>query len=136
MPMYEYECSCGYEGEELTAPDAPLKCGKCGAKVERKMSRFASVIAGGSPVETIDMTVGRDADRRWKVYGDMQSKRRGDKVPQPVNQPKGPDGKFQPIMALGGEKDRTTRQEYSTALQEHRKDRESKGQAQFDGKGF
>jgi putative FmdB family regulatory protein len=134
MPLYEYKCECGYEGEELVqSSDAPIKCRKCGAKAERKMSRFASVISGGSPVETIDMTIGRDADKRWKVYGDQRTKRHGDRPLQTIAAPKDEGGKYKPMEVLGTAKEKADRKEFSTALQEHRKHRSG---AQFDGPGF
>jgi putative FmdB family regulatory protein len=139
MPVYEYECkSCGYEFEELvgvTEDDSKFTCKFCGNKVARKMSSFASVIAGGSPTEPVDMTIGREAEKRWQIHFDKQTKRRGDKPLTDVSLPRTKDGKFMPVMGLGDKVQKEKRQEYSTALQEHRQDRIKKGQPQFTGDG-
>jgi len=139
MPVYEYECkSCGYEFEELigfTEDDSKFTCKLCGNKVERKMSSFASVIAGGSSTEPVDKTIGREAEKRWQIHFDKQAKRRGDKTLTDVDLPKTKDGKFMPVMGLGDKVQKEKRQEYSTALQEHRQERIKKGQSQFTEKG-
>jgi hypothetical protein len=99
------------------------------------MSSFSPVIAGGSSVEPIDMTIGREADKRWQGYHDKQVKRRGGRQPETVNLPKDKNGKYMPIMGLGPKVEREKRQEYSTALQEHREDRIRKGKPQFSEAG-
>jgi putative FmdB family regulatory protein len=130
MPIFEYVCgSCSCEFEELkTAKDtAPVVCKNCGAQAERKMSRFASVVAGGSSNEPIDMTVGRAANDRWQMYHDRRNKRRGDLPLTPIDVPM-VNGKYQPVMALGDGKDRETRKEFVTALREENSKRAEKVQ--------
>ena len=135
MPIYEFRCeSCGYEFEELRTnkeTDESAPCKKCGKQAEKKLSRFSSVIAGGTSTEPIDMTIGREANQRWQQYHDRQSQRRGDKNLENFDLPKSKDGKFMPVMALGGNAEKEKRNEFSTALQEHREERKKKGIPQF-----
>jgi len=140
MPLYEYKCAaCGYEFEELAqkAEGAEtMPCKKCKADAPRKMSAFAPVIAGGSTTESLDMAIGRQADQRWQQYGDKQSKRRAGRGLKVIDSvPKTSDGKFMPVMGIGNKADRSTRTEYTSALQEHRKERVKRGQPQIVGSG-
>lgn len=136
MPLYEYKCKCGFIFEDLKKMDEDTaSCKKCGGTAKRQMSRVASVVAGGSSNETVDMTIGREANERWQRYTDRQSSRRKNATLTPVSAPKSTDGKFMPVMALGSNEQRSKRAEFSTALQEHRKEREKKGQSQFSGVG-
>lgn len=137
MPLYEYKCkSCGFQFEELVKKDSDsVKCSKCGAEAAKMISRFSSVITGGSINETVDMSIGREANKRWQTIHDRQSKRRGKKNLQDIPQPQAKDGKYMPVMALGGTSDRESRKEYTSALQEHRKKRVEKGIPQFSGPG-
>lgn len=140
MPLYEYKCgTCGYRFEELVGSlnsGDVFNCKKCGFPALRQMSSFAAVVAGGSPNETIDMTIGREAGKRWQGYYDKQAKRhsQGTMIPK-VSAPVARDGKFMPVMALGDHKEKSNRQEYVGALQEHRSERIKKGQSQFSGPG-
>lgn len=139
MPLYEYKCTgCGLRFEEIV-PQAKkseiIECKKCGAEATKLISRFSSVIAGGSPTETVDMTIGREANKRWQTYTDRQTKRRDPNKLQTVDLPKSKEGYYQPVMAIGGKEDRTQRSEYVGALQEHRKKRTEKGIPQFNGPG-
>lgn len=137
MSLYEYMCqTCGYEFEELInnkEDNLFISCKKCGNDAERKMSTFLSVVEGSSN-ESIDKKIGREANKRWQMHYDQQSKRRSDKELQNFKLPK-VEGKYTPVMALGNKKDKKKRKEYSTALQEHRQDREKKGQRQFSESG-
>ena len=139
MPLYEYVCkSCSYEFEELvniSTEDSEVVCKNCGSSVERKMSSFASVIAGGTTNETVDMSIGREAEKRWQMHHDKQSKRRVNTPLTDVSLPQSKDGKYMPVMGLGDKGQREKRQEYSTALQEHRQERVKKGQGQFTESG-
>ena len=138
MPLYEFRCkACGHEFEELvnSSDVGVLSCKQCGSEALRKMSSFSSSVAGGNPNESIDMSIGREADKRWQAYGDRQGKRRGDKPLQEVSLPKTQDGKYMPVMGLGSKNEREKRTEYSTALQEHRQERIKRGQPQFVGPG-
>jgi len=135
MPLYEYECgACGYVFEELRSGkevvDA-VPCKKCGKESQKKLSKFSSVIAGGSTVEPIDMTIGRESNQRWQQYHDRQSERRKGKNIESFDLPKSKDGKYMPVMALGGKVEKEKRTEYTTALQEHREERQKKGISQF-----
>jgi len=139
MPLYEYKCrSCGYIFEELMSSKSTpqtMACKKCGDVSERKMSVFSSVVSGGSPNETIDMTIGREAEKRWQHINDRQNKRRSGKNINTISLPKTKDGKYMPVMGLGSKTDREKRTEYVSALQDHRKKREEKGIPQFSGPG-
>ena len=139
MPLFEYKCKkCNFLFEILvkqTEAAETKECPQCGSKADKQISSFASVVAGGTSNETVDMTIGREADKRWQTYNDRQSQRRGEKTLQDLPQPKAKDGTYMPVMALGGEKDRTKRGEYVEALQEHRKKRVEKGLPQFSGTG-
>jgi putative FmdB family regulatory protein len=138
MPLYEYKCgTCGFEFEELVKSSDADKttCKKCGTLAEKKISRCAAVIAGGTSVETVDMTIGRAAEKQWQMRSDIQSKRRGGKPLQDVSLPKDANGKYMPVMGLGDKTQRENRKEYSSALQEHVKDRVKKGKPQFEGAG-
>jgi putative FmdB family regulatory protein len=135
MPIYEFECkSCGYEFEELRTgkeTGTVTTCKKCGKRAEKQISRFSSTIAGGTSNEPIDMTIGRAANQRWQQYHDRQSERRKDKTLENFDLPKAKDGKYMPVMALGGKEEKTKRNEFTTALQEHREERKKKGIPQF-----
>lgn len=139
MPIYEYRCSdCNLLFDVLVKQNENAEtrpCPTCKKASARQMSTFASVISGGSSNETPDMSIGREADKRWQSYHDRQSKRRGDRKLEVVSQPQAKDGRYMPVMALGGTKDRTKRTEYVDALQEHRKKRKEKGLPQFSGPG-
>jgi len=99
------------------------------------MSSFAPVVAGGTTVEPVDMTIGREANNRWQKYHDQQSKRRSGKELKTFDLPKSKDGKFMPVMGLGDKETVKGRKEYVSALQQHRKDRAAKGIGQFSGAG-
>jgi len=139
MPLYEYECkSCGYVFEDLKnskEDSSTAPCKKCGFSAEKLVSTFSSVVAGGSSNEPVDMSIGREANKRWQSYTDRQSKRRSGKVLEEVSLPKSKDGKFMPVMALGDNKDRGNRKDYTVALQEHRQDRVKRGMSQFSEPG-
>lgn len=143
MPIFEYRCSdCNLlfdalvkQSEVSDEGSKTRPCPDCNKPSPRQMSAFAPVIAGGSTNETPDMSIGREAEKRWQSHYDRQSKRRGDRKLQEVSQPKNKDGKYMPVMALGGTEERTKRTEYVSALQEHRKKREEKGLSQFSGPG-
>jgi putative FmdB family regulatory protein len=120
MPIFEYVCgSCSCEFEELkTSRDTtPVACKNCGAPAELKMSRFASVIAGGSSNDTADKVVGRLANERWQMYHDRQKQRHGNIPLTPIDVPQ-ENGRYQPVMALGDNHDRSKRKEFVTALKE------------------
>jgi len=139
MPIFEYRCSsCNLLFDVLVKQNENAEtkpCPTCKKDSPKQMSAFAPVIAGGSSNETPDLTIGRAANSRWQAHHDKQSKRRGDKPLQQVSLPQAKDGKFMPVMALGGTEERTKRTEYVDALQEHRKKRIEKGLSQFSGPG-
>lgn len=135
MPLHEFKCKkCGYEFEELVDKNDTIICKKCKGQVELRMSSFSSVIEGGASNESVDMKIGREANRRWEMYHDRQSRRHKlvGKKPEPLTFPK---GKIAPAMAVGTSKDKEKRSEFSTALHEHRKNRIKKGQRQFSESG-
>lgn len=139
MPIYEYKCNgCGCEFEELITlknSDRVVPCKKCGADAVKKVSRFASVVAGGSSDESVDMKIGREAEKRWQMHTDVQAQRQKDKKIAVVDLPKATDGKYMPVMGLGDKTEKSKRQEYTSALQEHRTERTKKGQPQFTEAG-
>jgi len=135
MPLYEYECeSCGFEFEELSKKDSnSIECKKCGKTAKRKMSRFSSVVVGSSN-ESVDVKIGRAANKRWEMHHERQGERRKGKELKSLEVPK--VGKeYAPVLGLGTKEQRTQRKEYSAALQEHRKKREKRGQKQFSETG-
>ena len=138
MPLFEYACEeCGYEFEELiTSSDNSdiIACKKCGSVSKKQISRFSASISNSSN-ESVDMKIGREANKRWQSYMDMQSKRRGNQELKQFDIPKTQDNKYMPVMALGDSAERSNRQEYVGALQDHRKKRIEKGQPQFAGPG-
>jgi putative FmdB family regulatory protein len=139
MPLYEYACeTCGLKFEELKSSKEEASitpCRKCSGVANRQVSSFSAVVAGGTSVEPLDMTIGREADKRWQHYHDRQSKRRGNNELKSFELPKAKDGKYMPVMALGEKKTLEGRREYVSALQTHRKERAQKGIAQFSGAG-
>lgn len=139
MAIYEYECkACGCEFEELVnnkeVSDTAV-CKSCGGNADKKMSRFSPVVSGGTSVEPVDMTIGREAEKRWQMHHDRQSERHKGKTLETLDLPKTSDGKFMPVMGLGNKVEQEKRQEYSSALQEHRQERAKKGQPQFSDAG-
>jgi len=139
MPLYEYKCSeCNLVFEELVKSaegSESMPCVKCGKNAVRQISAVASSVKNGSPNETVDVTIGRAAERRWQDYYDRQSKRRGSKNLERFPQPQSNDGKYMPVMALGGKDEKKKRGEFVEALQEHRRKRVEKGIPQFSGPG-
>jgi len=137
MPLYEYECKvCGCLFEELVRTNiSEMACKKCGAIADRKMSAFAPVVSGGTSNETIDMSIGREADKRWQVYSERQNKRRKNSDLKEVSLPKDSNGKYMPVMGLGNGNEKQKRTEYVGALQKHREERKKRGHAQFNEQG-
>jgi putative FmdB family regulatory protein len=139
MPIYEYQCeACGLKFEELVNAkegSEVIPCRSCNSKASRVFSSFSPAIAGGSTNESVDMQIGRQANKRWQDYHDRQSKRRGNNELKTFDLPKTKDGKFMPVMGLGNKKEVSDRHEYVGALQEHRKERVAKGLSQFAEKG-
>ncbi len=137
MPLYEYKCKkCEFEFEELILNKEGsllIKCRRCGAEAERKMSSFSSVVQGSSN-ESVDVKIGREADKRWELYHNRQEKRRAGKELKEVKLSK-KGGQYRPVMALGSEKTIENRNKYSESLQQHRQDREKRGQSQFSETG-
>ncbi len=135
MPLFEFRCkSCGYEFEELTSKSVDFyPCKKCEKKAEKKMSRFASVVEG-SHKELYDVKIGRAANKRWEMHHERQDARRSGKKLEVLDVPK-IGNKFAPAMALGNKEQREKRVEYSSALQDHRKKRKTRGQKQFSDSG-
>jgi len=135
MPLREYKCTkCNYEFEELVKSDGTIVCKKCKGDVELRVSAFSSVIEGGTSKEPVDMKIGREANKRWQMYHDRQTLRHElvGKKPEPI---KLPEGSLSPAMAVGTTKDKEKRNEYSSALNLHRKNRIKKGQRQFSEAG-
>jgi putative FmdB family regulatory protein len=139
MALYEFSCSkCGLKFEELVNKTdiTQIACIRCGEQADKQMSTFAPVIAGGTPVETIDMTVGRDAENRRKQNEERQNNRRKNYPLKKFDTlPQTKDGKYMPVMALGKQKDVELRKDYVEALQNHRKERTEKGIPQFNEMG-
>jgi putative FmdB family regulatory protein len=137
--IYEYQCeACGLKFEELVnikEGSEVIPCRSCGSNASRIFSSFSSTIVGGSVNETVDMQIGREANKRWQDYHDRQSKRRGNHEIKNFDLPKTKDGKFMPVMGLGNKKEVADRHDYVDALQEHRKERAAKGLSQFADKG-
>jgi len=133
MPLYEYICeNCGYEFEELVSDsDSDIKCKKCNSPVKRKVSSFFSVVTGS---ESLDVKIGKEAEKRWEMHHEHQEARRQGKTLEKFNLPQ-KKGVYSPVMALGDKDERSKRVEYSNALKEHRKEREKRGQAQFTEAG-
>jgi putative FmdB family regulatory protein len=139
MPLYEYSCGkCGLEFEELKSSrdqSDTTPCPNCKEASKRQMSSFAPVVAGGTVVEPVDMTIGREADKRWQNYHDRQSKRHNNQELKVFDLPKAKDGKYMPVMALGDKDTVRGRKNYVGALQSHRQERIRKGIQQFSGSG-
>lgn len=153
MPIYTYRCEkCGYIFEDLVSfekKDEVKICELCKSNAVRNAAEtFGVHTVLNARTDTIysskeiDKVVGKDAEKKrgyneqWhKIYAERQKKRWKGTEPAPVNIPRDADGKFTPLMHLGDNKQRALRKEYSEALQEHRKERESKGIKQFDAPG-
>ena len=87
MPIYEYECQdCGLTFEKMKAmsrSDEPEACPECKTPDAKKLvsvvnHTFAHTVVGGprpqnTGVHSIDynadVTIGRDAEQRWKTIG-------------------------------------------------------------------
>ncbi len=134
MPLYEYTCgTCGFEFEELVGGSEDKvvqKCKKCGKEAKTKMSSFSSVVQGSSN-ESIDSFIGKESNRRWSIHEDRKSERRKNKDFQEIKDPI----QGAPVMTMGNKDEKVKRKEYSSALQDHRKDRKGKGQTQFTEPG-
>ena len=145
MPLYEYLCEgCNHKFEEIVSypkRDDEMPCPKCKGASERVVISSFSISTKSdvgatlvSPKE-IDKKVGEDADKRWQYLEGRKNKRRAGRVPEPVEVPRGKDGALRPMAALGDDKTKAMRKEFSDALTEHRDDRKRKGLGQFDGPG-
>jgi putative FmdB family regulatory protein len=154
MPIYTYKCSsCGYVFEELVSyekRDEGVGCSLCkGAAVRSAAETFGISTTLNPQTDTIysnkeiDQVVGRESEKKWagyneqwnRVYKERQQKRWKGAEPKMLDLPKDPDGKISPIMHLGDNKQKGIRKEFSTALQEHRAERQSRGEAQCDAPG-
>ena len=137
MPLYEYKCeSCNFEFEELVINKEGsllIKCRRCGAGAKRKMSSFSSVVKG-SFHESVDMKIGKEADKRWQMYHDRQKVRRSDKNLEKIELPK-KGNYYEPVMALGSKEEIKKRNEFSLSLQKHRQERVKRGRNQFNETG-
>jgi len=138
MPLFEYKCQkCGLRFEELRNNNEDtdqMPCIGCGGQANKLISTFSSVVSGSSN-ESVDVKIGKEAEKRWQTIHNRQEKRRKSSDLQTLSLPKSNDGKYMPVMGLGGKEDRTKRTEYVGALQEHRKKRKEKGLPQFSGPG-
>jgi putative FmdB family regulatory protein len=138
MPLHEYACEkCGLKFEELIPQNREaliMPCIVCGGDAMKQISSFSPVVKG-SLNESTDITIGREANKRWQKYHDDQSNRRKGKELKTFDLPKTKDGKYMPVMGLGPKKELETRKDYVSALQDHRKDRKVKGIPQFDAAG-
>ena len=154
MPLYTYRCqNCNLEYDELVKMDerdGKRSCKRCGGPAARKVGvRFGVHSALNPKKDTIstpseiDRVVGAASEKKWagynekwrKRYEERQAKRWAGRTPEVISLPKDPDGKYTPVAHLGDAKERATRQEFSTALKEHRAEREKKGLGQFDRPG-
>lgn len=145
MPTYVFKCTqCAFEYEFLSSYDKssePQTCPECQGRSERQMTTFAIKSSIDSKKDTIftpkeiDLTVGKESDKRWQVITNRQEKRRGDKKLEVLNIPKEKDGRMSPLQHLGDSKEREFRKTYSETLKEHRVDRKRKGLEQFAGPG-
>jgi len=155
MPLYRYFCNdCNLQFEEIRKyeeRDDEVACSDCksvntdrvvavpfgiGTKLDPKKDTIYS------PKE-IDKVVGAESEKKWEGYDqrwkkryEEKRKRRWSKMgvePSEINMPKDIDGRYSPVMHLGGKKEREFRKDYSEALQEHRAERERKGLKQFEG---
>ena len=72
MPIYEYQCkACGLRFEELITTKEEsviIPCRNCGSEAYREFSVFSHSVVGGSMNESVDMQIGREANKRWQGY--------------------------------------------------------------------
>jgi len=154
MPLYTYVCGdCNHEFDEIVAldkRDEKKPCKLCQGESERKVAvRFGFKSAIDPRTDTvytpkeIDRVVGEKAEKKWegydkrweKRYKFLQDRRRGGRKAEVLDIPRESDGTYRPVKYLGNEKQKALREEYSTALKEHREERKKKGLSQFDGPG-
>jgi putative FmdB family regulatory protein len=151
MPMYTYRCEkCGYSFQELKPyekRDEGVACTLCGGVAQRNAAELFGIHTTiDSRTETvytdkeIDKVVGEASSKKWAMYEQKRKERKEKKwkgaEPKPINMPRGPDGKFAPLMSLGDNSEKSIRKEYVSALQEHRSARAKKGESQFEGPGL
>jgi len=154
MPIYKYFCrGCSLEFEEIRnydKRDVSIVCPDCKGKDTARVLAVPfgiSVKADSNATlyskKEIDKAVGEDAEKKWEGYNkdwkgsyEERRKKRWDKygkLPENLDIPKDPDGKYSPLMHLGTKEDRKVKKEYSEALKEHRIERKKKGIKQFEG---
>ena len=46
MPLYDYKCKCGYEGEHIAYIDERLRCPECKKEMERQMPYTHGICMG------------------------------------------------------------------------------------------
>jgi len=118
MPMYNFKCACGLRLERLTT-ETSIICPNCSGVAQRdSVNLISPVVAGGTPAEDIDKTVGRDADKRWGKYNDRfldKKKAREDSGQHAMSAMPTPDGKvhYTPIS----KEDITQRKELTKVLE-------------------
>jgi len=72
MPLYQFKCVCGLIFERLVSfENKELKCPACSGLAHIvPINRINAQVEGGTPAESVDKAVGRDAEKRWVDYGD------------------------------------------------------------------
>lgn len=48
MPLYDYKCKCGYDGEHISSIDNDPPCPECGKKLTRQMPGTHGISMGAA----------------------------------------------------------------------------------------
>ena len=70
MPIYEYYCKCGYEGEFILPLDTQPQICKCGKVMERKVSATSFVMkptGSQMALDTLNDKHNGMPNKRWKA---------------------------------------------------------------------
>lgn len=132
MPIYEYFCEKCALKFEISKPiakyDSDENCKICGKRSKKMISEINVVVKGDSHHKTADQVIGEDANKRWQNYYDKKSQK--DKIRAETGTGalvKLPDGSYKAASKAVIEHRNKVGKEFSTALQDHRKERQKKG---------
>ena len=100
MPVYEFICKeCGIRFDDYfprIQEKYEANCPECGKLAERQeVHSFGFSFKGGTEAESIDMTVGRDAEKRWSQYHQRQEQKNKTKKESGFVA-RDPDGNYSP----------------------------------------
>src|SRR5208282_1700952 len=100
----------------------------CGQKSKKLLSEVNVAVKGDSHHKTADQVIGEDANKRWQMYHDKKSQKDKIRTETGTNAlVKLPDGSYKAATKAVVDHRNKVGNEFSSALTEHRKERQKKG---------